>query len=348
MKALTYHGPHDVRCESVPDPALPGDRGAVVRVRAAGICGSDLHIWDGRGFVRGAGYTVGHEAVGTVAEVGPAVTCFGPGDEVLVPASVGCGRCDACLRGLVIMCSRPGDGGVYGVGHGLGGCQAELVAVPAADTNLVALPAGMGDDAALVLTDNAPTGWYGARLGRVEPGDTVVVIGLGPVGLMAVAAARVMGAARVLGVDLVAHRRARAAVLGAEPVTGDDPRAEVARLTRGRGADVVVEAVGADATVALAIDLAGRMGRVSVVGVNKTRRFPFDMLTAQLKCLEFTIGLCSVQRELPALLALTASGRLDPGAVVTHHLPLEAGGDAYALFASRGDDVGKVVLDVAP
>jgi alcohol dehydrogenase len=161
------------------------------------------------------------------------------------------------------------------------------------------------------------------------------------------AARRVMKRVSIVG-DLVADRRARAAALGAEPVTGDDPRAEVGRLTGGRGADVVVEAVGADATVALAIDLAGRMGRVSVVGVNKTRAFPVDMPTAQLKCLEFTIGPCSVQRELPALLARTASGRLDPGAVVTHHLPLDAGGDAYALFASRGDDVGKVVLDVAP
>lgn len=346
MKALTYHGPRDIRWESAPDATLPDERGAVVRVRAAGICGSDLHIYDGHGFSPGTGYALGHEAVGDVVEVGSAVERFAVGDSVLLAASVGCGHCDACGRGMVFLCANPGEAGVYGVGHALGGCQAELVAVPAADMNLVAMPAGMSDDTGLVLTDNAPTGWYGARLARIAPGDTVAVVGLGPVGLMAVAAARIMGAARVLGVDLVPERRARAATLGAEPV-GDDPAADVLRLTGGRMADVVVEAVGADATIELAMGLAGRSGRVSVVGVNQNPAFTFNMLMAQLKCLEFTIGLCSVQRELPALLALTEGGRLDPGAVVSHHLPLEAGAEAYALFAAREDGVSKVVLDLA-
>jgi alcohol dehydrogenase len=346
VKALTYHGPRDVRWESVPDATLPNQRGAVVRVRAAGICGSDLHIYDGHGFSPGTGYALGHEAVGEVVEIGSAVERFAVGQSVLLTASVGCGHCDACGRGVVFRCANPGEAGVYGVGHGLGGCQAELVAVPAADMNLVALPPEMTDDTGLVLTDNAPTGWYGARLARIAPGDTVAVVGLGPVGLMAVAAARIMGAARVLGIDLVPERRARAAALGAEAV-GDDPAAGVLRLTGGRLADVVVEAVGADATIELAMGLAGRGGRVSVVGVNQNPAFTFNMLMAQLKCLEFTIGLCSVQHELPALLALTEGGRLDPGAVVSHHLPLEAGAEAYALFAAREDGVSKVVLDVA-
>jgi threonine dehydrogenase-like Zn-dependent dehydrogenase len=346
VKALTYHGPRDICWESVPDATLPHERAAVVRVRAAGICGSDLHIYDGHGFSPGTGYALGHEAVGEVVEVGSAVERFAVGDSVLLTASVGCGHCDACGRGVVFLCANPGEAGVYGIGHALGGCQAELVAVPAADMNLVAMPAGMSDDTGLVLTDNAPTGWYGARLARIAPGDTVAVVGLGPVGLMAVAAAWIMGAARVLGVDLVPERRARAATLGAEPV-GDDPAADVLRLTGGRMADVVVEAVGADATIELAMGLAGRSGRVSVVGVNQNPAFTFNMLMAQIKCLEFTIGLCSVQRELPALLALTEGGRLDPGAVVSHHLPLEAGAEAYALFAAREDGVSKVVLDLA-
>jgi threonine dehydrogenase-like Zn-dependent dehydrogenase len=210
----------------------------------------------------------------------------------------------------------------------------------------VAIPDGMSDDAGLVLTDNAPTGWYGARLGRIAPGDTVAVVGLGPVGLMAVASALVMGAAQVLAVDLVESRRARAEALGAVPVEGD-ARSEVLALTGGRGADVVIEAVGADATIGLATDLAGRCGRVSVVGINQSPAYTFNMLMAQLKCLEFTIGMCSVQAELPALIPLTTTGRLDPGAIVTHRLPLEAGPDAYALFASRTDGVAKVVLDVS-
>jgi threonine dehydrogenase-like Zn-dependent dehydrogenase len=220
-----------------------------------------------------------------------------------------------------------------------------MVAVPAADANLAAL-GGLSDEAALVLTDNAPTGWYGARLGRIEPGDTVAVVGLGPVGLMAVAGAQIMGAARVLAVDLVPGRRAAAAACGAIPIEGE-PVAEVARLTDQRMADVVIEAVGADATIALAMKLAGRCGRVSVVGVSQARAFPFDMTIAQLKCLEFTIGLCSVQHELPHLLALTAAGRLQPESVVTHHLPLDAGPEAYALFHERRDGVGKVVLQVS-
>jgi 2-desacetyl-2-hydroxyethyl bacteriochlorophyllide A dehydrogenase len=346
MKALVYRGARDIRCESVPDAVLPDERGAVVEVRAAGICGSDLHIYTGHGFVPGDGYTVGHEAVGRVAEVGSVVGGFSVGDEVFVPASVGCGRCGPCGRGVVARCENPGEGGVYGIGAGLGGCQAERVAVPAADTNLVAAGPPMTDDAALVLTDNAPTGWYGARLGRIQPGDTVVVVGLGPVGLMAGCAAQIMGAAQVLAVDRVESRRQQAAALGMTPVDGD-PVPGVAAATGGRLADVVIEAVGADETIKLAIDLAGRSGRVSVVGVSHAREFPFDMVLAQLKALEFTIGLCSVQRELPALLSLTATGRLDPGSVVTHHVPLEDGADAYALFESRAAGVGKVVLDVA-
>jgi threonine dehydrogenase-like Zn-dependent dehydrogenase len=154
-----------------------------------------------------------------------------------------------------------------------------------------------------------------------------------------------MGASQVLVVDLLASRRVRAAAMGFTAVEGE-PVAEVFRLTGGRGADVAVEAVGLDATIQLAIDLVGRSGRVGVVGVSQTRDFTFDLLMAQLKCLEFAIGLCSVQHELPALLGLTQTGRLDPGSIVSHRFPLEAGADAYALFASRDDDVSKVLLEV--
>ena len=153
-----------------------------------------------------------------------------------------------------------------------------------------------------------------------------------------------MGASDVFAVDLVAERRARAAEAGAIPIEGDALE-EIRRRTRGEGVDVAVEAVGADETIALALRLARRTGRVSVVGVSHAREFPFDLTVAQLKALEFTIGLCSVQRELEALLPLTRSGRLRPESVVTHHFTLSEGADAYALFASRADGVGKVVLD---
>jgi threonine dehydrogenase-like Zn-dependent dehydrogenase len=238
-----------------------------------------------------------------------------------------------------------GEAGCYGLGHAHPGAQAEALAVPAADRNLVALPDELGDAAGLVLTDNAPTAWYGARRGRVGPGDTVAVVGLGPVGLLSVVAAQVMGAARVLAVDLVPARRAAAAALGAEPVEGDDVRAAVAEATGGRGVDVALEAVGADATVTLALDLAGRDGRVSIVGVNQSMDLSVRMVIAQLKGLEIHIGLCSVQRELPTLLRLATAGRIDPAVVVTHTMGLSEGPEAYARFASRADGVGKIVLD---
>ena len=346
MRALTYHGPFDVRVTDVDDPVPDDADGAVVAVRACGICGSDLHIYEGHGFSADLGFCVGHEAVGEVVAVGSAVTRFHVGDSVLVPGSVGCATCGPCRAGYVLGCERH-RAGCYGLSALLPGSQAEAVAVPCADGNLVAIPDGVSDDAALVLTDNAPTAWYGARRARIRPGDVVAVIGLGPVGIMSVLAAQIMGAARVLAIDLVPERRAAAAALGAEPLDGGDPKVEVRELTHGRGADVVLEAVGADATIDLAMKIAARGGRVSVVGVNQSSNFAMHMALAQFNELEFAIGLCSVQRELPALLALTQSGRLRPEVVVTHHLPLSDGAAGYELFHSRTGGVGKVVLDPA-
>jgi threonine dehydrogenase-like Zn-dependent dehydrogenase len=343
MRAITYHGPFDVRVEDVADPVPNDDEGAVVAVRACGICGSDLHIYEGHGFSPDRGFCVGHEAVGEVAAVGSAVRRFRVGDSVLVTASTGCNDCGPCRAGYVLGCER-GRSGCYGLGAFLPGSQAEAVAVPAADGNLVAIPDGVSDDAALVLTDNAPTAWYGARRARVVPGDVVAVVGLGPVGLMAVQAAFVMGAGRVLGIDLVPSRRAAAAALGAEPVDGD-PKAVVREMTAGRGADAVIEAVGADATIDLALKIAARGGRVSVVGVTQSSEFALHAQLAQFNELELALGLCSVQRELPALLALTASGRIRPEAVITHHLGLSEGVEAYAAFHGRADGVGKIALD---
>jgi 2-desacetyl-2-hydroxyethyl bacteriochlorophyllide A dehydrogenase len=342
MRALTYEGPRQIAVSDVDDAVVPGPEGAVVQVRACGICGSDLHIYDGHGFSPDLGFCVGHEAVGEVVEVGPAVRRFAVGDRVLVSASTGCGVCDACRSGWVLGCDTPG---CYGLSHALPGSQAEAVAVPAADHNLVHLPDAISDEAGLLLTDNLPTAWYGARRARVGPGDTVAVVGLGPVGLLSVQSALVRGAARVFAIDLVPERRAAAEALGAEPLDGDDPRPALAERTAGRGVDVVLEAVGADATIGLALALTGRGGRVSVVGVSQNKAFPMHLEWAQVKELEFHIGLCSVQRELPTLLPLVEAGRLRPEAIVTHRLPLAEGPTAYELFATRADGVGKVVLD---
>ena len=227
--------------------------------------------------------------------------------------------------------------------HWLPGSQAEAVAVPHADINLLAPPDSVSDEAAVVLTDNAPTASYGCRRARIAPGDTVAVIGAGPVGQLAVQSAFAMGAARVLAIDPVAHRLARAVQFGAEPLDASDPKSHVRELTGGE-ADAVVEAVGRDETVALAMSLARHGGRVSVVGVNQNESFPFRVQAAQVKELEFHIGLCSAQYELPTVLSLTVAGRLRPADVVTHRLDLSHGSDAYAMLADRAHGVGKILL----
>ncbi|MFH9067132.1 alcohol dehydrogenase catalytic domain-containing protein [Streptomyces coeruleorubidus] len=347
MKALTYHGRHDIRYGDVPDPAVTGPTDAVVQVTTAGICGSDLHIYQGHPFSPELGYTPGHECVGVVVDVGDQVTRFKPGDRVLVPASAGCTRCRSCAAGFTARCERAKSSTelCYGVSPQLPGSQAQALAVPYADINLVQLPEGISDEAAVVLTDNAPTAWYGCRRARIQPGETVLVIGLGPVGLMAAQSAFAMGAARVLGADLVAERRAFAAGLGVEPVEGDDAKAAVREMTGGRGPDAVVEAVGSDATIELALKAVRQAGRVSVIGVSQNKAFPFHMGLAQIKELEFAIGLCSIHYELPALIALAQSGRIKPEAVVSHRFPLSQGPAAYELFANRSDGVRKILLD---
>lgn len=348
MRALTYRGPRDVGVDTVADPKPADGLGAVVRIDAAGVCGSDLHIYAGHGFSDDTGYCVGHEAVGEVVELGGDVRRFRLGDRVLLPASIGCAFCATCARGHVVACENrraPWKEYCYGLSNRLPGCQSEAVAVPHADVNLVGVPEGVSDDTALLLCDNAPTAWYGARRARVAPGDVVAVIGLGPVGQLAVRSAFLMGASRVLAVDPVDHRRAWAVAQGAEGVDPSDPKASIKELTRGEGCAAVVEAVGADETLALAVSAARQAGRVSVVGVSRNGAFPFRMEAAQTKELEFAIGLCSAQRELPTLVSLAAAGRLAPDWLITHRLGLSEGPAAYAVLAGRTDGVGKVVLD---
>lgn len=347
MRALVYRGPNSVEVAEVPDPDLPDDRGAVVLVRTAGICGSDLHIYHGRGFSEDTGFCVGHEAVGEIVELGESVSTLQLGTRVLVPGSVGCSECGNCAQGLVSRCAKNDSWlkASYGLHSGLPGSQAELLAVPHAATNLVPIDDSISDAAAIFLTDNAPTAWYGARRARITPGDTVAVIGLGPVGLMAVQSALLMGAARVLCVDVVTDRLNRAEAIGGQAVAGPDFRAAIRASTGGRGPDVVLEAVGSDETIDLALRVVRLGGRVSVVGVSQTTNFPFNLHMAQVKELEFAIGLCSVQYELKTLLPLAANGRFDFESIVSHRLPLSEGSGAYKMFAERQNGVSKILLD---
>ncbi|MFC0283454.1 alcohol dehydrogenase family protein [Camelimonas abortus] len=346
MKALRYFGPRDIRCEAMDEPELQSDQDVIVRMEACSICGSDLHIYHGHGFSQDIGFCVGHEAVGEVVEVGRSVRRVKVGDKVMLPAAVGCGACRPCLSGNVIHCEN-GAGACYGLSSKLQGVQAEYVRVPAGDMNAVKIPEGVTAEQALMLTDAMSTAWFGARNADIRPGSTVAVIGLGPIGLMAVDSAFIMGAAKVYAIDPVPGRRARAEESGAIALAPDEALERIREDTKGRKLDCVIEAVGLDATVDLALRLVTRRGTVSVIGVQQSRRYAFPLERAFAAGLTFRIGTCSVPEELPALFPLVQSGRLRPERYITHRLPLEQGAEAYRLFESRDPGVIKTVITPA-
>jgi len=343
MKALRYYGARDVRYEAMDDPAPQSTRDAVVKVDACSICGSDLHIYHGHGFSEDVGFCVGHEAVGEVMEVGSGVHRLKVGDKVMIPAAVGCGACRACLAGVVNLCEF-GMGSCYGLSARLQGSQADAVRVPAADMNAVRVPEGVSMDQALMMTDALATAWYGARNADIVPGASVAVIGLGPIGLMAVDSAFVMGAHIVYAVDPIAERRALAEASGAIALHPDEAIALHKADTKGRKLDCVVEVVGSDATVDFALRLVRPRGTVSVIGVQQSRRFAFPLERAFAAGLTFRTGTCSVPEELPALFPLVQSGRLKPEKYISHRMPLSDGAEAYRLFEARESGALKMVL----
>ena len=343
MKALRFYGKRDIRCEAMDDPVLQSDRDAVVKVDRCAICGSDLHIYHGEGFSEDIGFCVGHEAVGEVVEIGRGVSRLKVGDKVMISAAVGCGACASCLAGNVVNCETQG-GACYGLSSRLQGCQAEAVRVPAADFNAAKIPEGVSVDQALMLTDALATAWFGARNADIAPGKTVAVVGLGPIGLMIVEAAFVLGATRVFAIDLVPERRKLAERLGAVALAPDDAPDIIREATRGRMVESVVEAVGHDATISLALRLAARRGTVSVIGVNQDRRFDFPMARAFAQGLTFRIGTCSVPETWPELVPLLQAGRLHPERFISHVMPLSEGPDAYRIFDARADGALKMIL----
>ncbi|MFT3978547.1 MAG: alcohol dehydrogenase family protein [Sphingomonas bacterium] len=343
MKALRYHGARDVRFESMDDPVPQSDRDAIVKVEACSICGSDLHIYHGHGFSEDTGFCVGHEAVGEVVEIGRGVARLKVGDKVMLPAAVGCGACRACLSGAVILCEF-GKAGCYGLSARLQGSQAEAVRVPAADMNAVPIPEGISQEQALMMTDAMATAWFGARNADIAPGSSVAVIGLGPIGLMTVESAFVMGAHVVYAIDPVPERRALAEAAGAIALHPDAALETIREATKGRKLDCAVEVVGSDATVDLALRLVRPRGTVSVIGVQQSRRFAFPLERAFAAGLTFRAGTCSVPEELPVLFPLVQSGRLRPERYISHRLPLSAGAEAYAMFERREAGAMKMVL----
>ena len=340
------NGERDVSVEEVPDAGVPGPDGLLLRVERTAICGSDLHLYHGP--MTMAGVHLGHEFVGTVEDVGSGVRTVAKGDRVLVSGVIGCGTCGPCLAGRVVECQNAGMQ-VFGTSLELPGGQAEAVAVPAADASVVKIPEAITTEQAVLLTDILPTGYLGAQRADITPGDTVVVIGLGPVGVFALQCAQLYGPARILAVDMVPDRLARAAELGAEPIdaTGGNTVAAVLEATGGRGAAAVIEAVGSDQTMTDAIFCAAPGGTVSVVGVNINFAFPFPVPIALFKALTFRITLASIPSTWGALFPLVASGKLHPEDVFTHRMGLSQAAEAYRIFEAREDGVLKVLLDPA-
>jgi threonine dehydrogenase-like Zn-dependent dehydrogenase len=343
MKALCYQGPKRIEYGQTADPVLSADTDAIVAMTSCAICGSDLHIYHGSPFSQDTGYCVGHEAVGEIVEVGKAVRRLKVGEKVMLSAAVGCGQCVRCLAGDIARCER-GGAQCYGLSSALQGCQAEAIRIPFADFNASPIPDGLSEDQGLMLTDNLPTAYLGCRNADIGPGKTVTVIGLGPIGLMAVEIAQVLGAARVFAVDLVPGRREIAKGLGATALDPATAMQEIAAATGGRMSDCVVEAVGADATIQLGLMLAGRGGTVSAIGVNTNMDFRFPMAMAFGKSLTFRIALCSVQMYWPELIPLVRAGRLHPERFISHRLSLSEGARAYELTDTKKDGALKMVM----
>jgi 2-desacetyl-2-hydroxyethyl bacteriochlorophyllide A dehydrogenase len=342
MRAVTFHAPGDVRVEERADPAPEADDDAVVRVEATGICGSDLHIYHGRVQIE-PGFVIGHEYVGTVVAAGDGVTEVGVGDRVLGSYSTACGGCFFCRRGEYHKCD---DGRVFGHGATLGslqGAQAELVLVPHANLTLRRVPEGVSDDAALFAGDVAGTAYHAIADGGFEPGASIAVLGLGPVGLCSVQVARAAGASLVVAVDTVEERLRVAETLGATPLhlTEGDPRAAVKELTEGRGVDRSVDAVGHPDALDLACRLARKAGTVSVTGVY-AERVEVHMGLVWIKALTLRTGHANVIGHLDRVLTMIASGALDPTPLVTHHMTLDAAPEAYAVYDRR--EALKIVL----
>lgn len=344
MKALVYHGPGLKAWEEVPDPTITDETDAVVRVDAVTICGTDLHILKGDVPAVTDGRVLGHEAVGTVLEVGSAVTRVKPGDRVLVSCISACGSCRFCREGRYGQCL---GGGGWILGHLVDGTQAELVRVPFADTSTHPIPDGVSDEEVLMLADIGPTGYeVGVLNGRVSPGDTVVVVGAGPIGLSVIMGARLFSPAHIVAVDLADSRLEAAKQFGADVTVNpsrEDALEIVRSLTEGLGADTAVEAVGVPESFEQCCALVRPGGTVANVGVHGSPAV-LHLEDLWIKDVTITTGLVDTF-STPTLLRLVAGHQVDLARFVTHRFTLDEFEKAYEVFSAAADTRAlKVVL----
>lgn len=349
MKALVYQGHKDIAYKDVPDPNIEAPTDAILKVERTAICGSDLHIYHGPNREMGE-FTLGHEFLGTIEDVGTDVRRFKKGDRVLVSCTIGCGGCALCdenlYSGCMVSTAMGPVSNIFGSPLNPGG-QAEGVKVPFADTNIFKIPEGLDDEQVLFLTDILPTGYMGADLANVSPGDTVVVIGCGPVGVFAQLSALMRGAATVIAVDLDDGRLEKARARGCRPLNpSKEDLNEVAKeLTGGRGADCAIEAVGNPATVQAALECVGSGGRVAIIGVIAGEQVTIDFFPLVMgKNLTIRSGIVNPQYYIPKLLPMIQQGRLDPTEIITHRMDLSEGSRGYEIFNNHEEDVLKVVM----
>ncbi|MFG2833246.1 zinc-dependent alcohol dehydrogenase [Streptomyces sp. NPDC048434] len=392
MRALTWHGKRDVRIDTVPDPKIVDPTDIIVRITSTGICGSDLHLYEVLGPYLDPGDILGHEPMGVVEEVGPEVTAVSAGDRVVVPFNISCGTCWMCAQGLHSQCEttqvteRGMGASLFGFSKLYGqvpGGQAELLRVPFGNTLPVKVPHGPPDQRYVYLSDVLPTAWQSVAYADIPQGGTVTVLGLGPIGDMAARIALHQGASKVIGVDLVPERLARARTRGVHTLDlnecGKNVGDEIRSLTAGRGTDAVIDAVGmeahggplakaaqqfagllpdalgekvmgragVDSMAALntAVDAVRRGGTISVIGVYGGAVDPMPMMTLFDKQIQLRMGQANVKRWVPDILPLlTDADVLGVDDFATHTLPLEEGPRAYKTFQAKEDGMIKTVL----
>ena len=377
MRAMTYEGPYKVRIQEKPDPRIEHPLDAVLKVTRTAICGSDLHLLHGFVPDTRVGHTFGHEFTGVVEEVGKGVEHLRVGDRVVVPFPIACGGCFFCSRGLFANCENANPSsdvatGVFGYSHTTGGYdggQAEYVRVPYADVGGMKIPDDMGEEDVLFLSDILPTGYQGAEMAQIEPGDTVVVFGAGPVGLFAMKSAWLMGAGRVIAVDHVPYRLefakqyAKVETLNFKEV---DVITAIKDTTGGRGADASIDAVGLEAEGGALQSFIGKTlkmqggsaaalnfcfhatrkgGRVAVVGVYGPPALAVDFGTAMNKGLTVRMNQCNVHRYMDHLLGLIRNGTIDAKGIITHRFSsLDDIPKAYEIFSDKKDGCIKCVI----
>ncbi len=374
---MNYRGPGRVRIDHKPYPQILHPQDAIVRVTRSCICGSDLHLYNGNVPDTRVGMTFGHEFTGVVEEIGPEVQKLKVGDHVLVPFNIACGKCHFCKQGLFGNCHESNPqatavGGIFGYSHTAGGYdggQAEYVRVPYADVSPTVIPPGMDPDDAVLLTDVVPTGYQAAEMGGIQPGDTVVVFGAGPVGIIAAKSAWLFGAGRVIVFDHVEYRLefvknyAQCEVVNFKEI--DDPVLFIKKTTDWMGADVCIDAVGAEAEGSALQTITGRKlliqagsatalqwaingvkkgGIISIVGVYGPTANLVPIGNVVNKGLTIRANQTSVKRLLPRLIEHVQNGVIDPKAMITHRVPLEDVADAYHIFSEKLDNCIKPVL----